>query len=459
VPANIESVKVKYPGANGKELMLFYDRPDSGGAIYIQNELFTDPELIPTGEYTFTVTDFDTNSHIFRDTLLFNPLPLPINLSPANGVYVTGTTPKIDWDNVPGATAYRVKVYKGFDSNTDEIFDSLKEFGPLVQSECTVPPGKLAEGLTYSYRVYAYREDPTIDVDNASGSPFRSTERPQFTVIREPDIDGDGISNAIDTSPNSPAYDFSDGATTGRIVKIANNQHIKISDVSAPEGVLIAADTSNTGDPIEVSVCGGAAEFKLSAGDNLLVTCGSVTAKVLWGEVDTKFVSTSNVVATATLELGKGLSFDPITTTFAALKDNTAPVEVKINNEIIVVGQGSATKIGRFDIKPGSSDNTFNPNLYGVLPVAIYGSASLDVRNIDLSSLKLQGLNVKLTGKKSAHYLSHFQDIDEDGFLDLVVHFEDSTGWQTPGSDYAILTGNIVNGPSIEGFDLIVIVH
>jgi hypothetical protein len=467
VPANIKSVTVKYsdPDQTQQELKLLYDRAvSSTEAVYWHRAHIPNPGDYNSKTFIFTVTDWDYNTDSFTDTLNFAQLPLPGNLSPANGAYVTGTTPKIDWDDVSGASAYRVVLYKGYEDSTDVVYDTLKENGPLAESEFTVPPGFLVDGLTYNYRVFAYREDPTLDADNVSSSPFHTTERSQFTVILMPDIDGDGLRGTVDLSPAAYSDSFSDkstvnGKTSGTIL-IRGGQQIKIIDLEWPFGVLISAGMSGAGEKAEVSMCEGTATFKLSAGDKLIATCGSVTAKVLSGAIEAEFISqSSNEVATATLEPGKGLTFEPVENTFTALPDNTGSVAVVLNNEVVSVGKGTATKIVRIDIKPGTSDNIFNPNEHGALPVAIYGSPSLDVSRIVLQSLKLQGLNVKVTGKKSDHYLAHFEDLNEDGIMDLVVQFEDSNGWQTPGSDYTRLTGRLDNGMIIEGMDLIVIVH
>ena len=195
VPTNIEWVKVQCPnnrcleleGGKENDLVLLYDQAvGSTGAIYWHRIQYTDFNLIPKGTYTFTVMDCDGNTSSFTDTLTsnsINPLPFPTNLKPKDGDYVLGTTPTIKWDNVPGAVAYRVRVYNGFDSNTDGIPGS----GFIYQNEYTIPLDKpLIERLTYNYRVYAYREDPTLNSTNVSCSPMRSTERLQFTVIRTP---------------------------------------------------------------------------------------------------------------------------------------------------------------------------------------------------------------------------------------------------------------------------------
>ena len=111
----------------------------------------------------------------------------------------------------------------------------------------------------------------------------------------------------------------------------------------------------------------------------------------------------------------------------------------------------------QIDIKPGSYPNCFNQNERGVIPVAIFGCNALNVANIDIGSLSLQGLSVKVTGK-SNKYLTHFEDINKDGYDDLIIQFQDSDGWVVPGSDYATLKGKLYNGTQIMGQDTICII-
>jgi probable HAF family extracellular repeat protein len=109
------------------------------------------------------------------------------------------------------------------------------------------------------------------------------------------------------------------------------------------------------------------------------------------------------------------------------------------------------------DIKPGSDPNCFNQNEHGVIPVAIFGAADFDVNNIKVDTLSLQGLGVRMAGK-SNKYLAHYQYENDDDYLDLVVQFEDSDGWTSPGDEYAQLTGELFSGALIEGRDTICIV-
>ena len=109
------------------------------------------------------------------------------------------------------------------------------------------------------------------------------------------------------------------------------------------------------------------------------------------------------------------------------------------------------------DIKPGSEPNYFNNDGHGVIPVAILGSQDFDVTTIDAGSVMLQGLAVKAVGK-SNKLLAHYEDVDSDGYDDLVVQIEDDDLVFEEGDTTATVTGNLNNGMPIQGSDTICIV-
>jgi hypothetical protein len=115
------------------------------------------------------------------------------------------------------------------------------------------------------------------------------------------------------------------------------------------------------------------------------------------------------------------------------------------------------TLIVSVDIKPGSATNCFNQNDRGVIPVAVLGSEDFDVTQINVDSLRLEGLAVKMAGK-SNKYLAHIEDVNADGYPDLVLQFQDSDNWVYSGSGTATLTGQLSDGTPIQGSDSICIV-
>lgn len=106
------------------------------------------------------------------------------------------------------------------------------------------------------------------------------------------------------------------------------------------------------------------------------------------------------------------------------------------------------------DIKPGSDPNCFNSDGHGVIPVAILGSAEFDASTVDPFTVSLDGQGVRVKGKSGN--AGSLEDVNGDGFLDLVVQIIDDSGY-TSGDDLASLQGFTYDGVPIEGSDAICI--
>ena len=109
------------------------------------------------------------------------------------------------------------------------------------------------------------------------------------------------------------------------------------------------------------------------------------------------------------------------------------------------------------DIKPGSDPNCFNNNGHGVIPVAILGSVTMDVTNIDPATVELEGLKVKMVGPWNK-LLAHIEDADEDGFDDMVVQIQDEAGVFPIGHSTATLTWEFYDGTQFSAEDDICVV-
>lgn len=109
------------------------------------------------------------------------------------------------------------------------------------------------------------------------------------------------------------------------------------------------------------------------------------------------------------------------------------------------------------DIKPGSDPNCVNINGHGVIPVAILGGEYFDVMEIDAGSVQLEGMSVKVTGKK-AKLLAHYDDVNYDGYTDLMVQIEDSNAILAENATTATVTGYLLDDTPIEGVDSICLV-
>jgi hypothetical protein len=119
------------------------------------------------------------------------------------------------------------------------------------------------------------------------------------------------------------------------------------------------------------------------------------------------------------------------------------------------------------DIKPGSFPNSINLGSNGTTPVAILGSATLDVGNIDADTLTLGTAGVKTVGKTdrlmcsvadvSGDFAGGLEGVP-DSFLDLVCHFVTVNIIPEAGSAVAKVMGDFIGGGGFEGADSVNIV-
>jgi len=143
-------------------------------------------------------------------------------------------------------------------------------------------------------------------------------------------------------------------------------------------------------------------------------------------------------------------------------------IKLQFRQHTNVAGQGFFTLVDditievdvigvEIDIKPGSDPNCFNNDGNGVIPVAILGAADFDVAQVEPSTVELEGLSVGARGK-SGKLMAHVEDVNGDGFDDLVIQIEDVDGTFTSGSGTATLSGRLADGSFIEGSDDICVV-
>ena len=140
--------------------------------------------------------------------------------------------------------------------------------------------------------------------------------------------------------------------------------------------------------------------------------------------------------------------------------------------------------LGHLDIKPESCPNALNPRSRGVVTVAIVGSGSLDVTQIDVDSLELRrtdgvgGSATPMAGRRGPRV--HIEDVASpfdgescechelgaDGFDDLILKFStpelartlELTRFSHKTSVNLILNGRLLDGMPFSASDCILIV-
>jgi hypothetical protein len=135
--------------------------------------------------------------------------------------------------------------------------------------------------------------------------------------------------------------------------------------------------------------------------------------------------------------------------------DNGSPALFDEKPITVTVNAEPAERTVSIDIKPGETPNTINRRSQGNVPVTLFGSATFDVTQVDLSSLTFgrTGDERSLLVKNNGTYQVSFEDVNHDGYLDLVMHFDTQlTGFQL-GDTVGILKGKLRNGKKFKGTD------
>lgn len=97
------------------------------------------------------------------------------------------------------------------------------------------------------------------------------------------------------------------------------------------------------------------------------------------------------------------------------------------------------------DIKPGSDPNSINLKSNGVIPVAVLTTDDFDATTVDGSTVLFEGASPVHGG--------HLEDVDGDGDLDWLGHFNVQDTDLGLASTTGTLTGQTTEGKSFEGTD------
>ncbi|MFC2011354.1 right-handed parallel beta-helix repeat-containing protein [Chloroflexota bacterium] len=131
------------------------------------------------------------------------------------------------------------------------------------------------------------------------------------------------------------------------------------------------------------------------------------------------------------------------------LSSSTNPDTITINGDKTVTATFTELVIEvKVDIKPGSDPNSINLRSKGVIPVAILTANDFDASDIDPDTVAF--------GPSEA-VPTHFaiEDVDGDGDDDMILHFETQEVGLSVDDTEATITGQTLDGISIEGADTV----
>jgi hypothetical protein len=124
--------------------------------------------------------------------------------------------------------------------------------------------------------------------------------------------------------------------------------------------------------------------------------------------------------------------------------DTGEPMEATIIISILNYDAG-------IDVKPGSEENPINLKSKGVIPVAVYTTEGFDATLVDIETVVFGP-----AGAGPVHFA--YEDIDEDGDIDLILHFRTQETGITEDDTEATLSGMTESGTSFTGTNVIKIV-
>jgi len=112
------------------------------------------------------------------------------------------------------------------------------------------------------------------------------------------------------------------------------------------------------------------------------------------------------------------------------------------------------------DIKPGSDPNAVNIKNRGLIPVALLGSAIFEVENVDVSSVQFGSMCPHMHDEvRVAHPLGYaFEDVNSDGYVDLLFQFDTQSVGLQPGDTEAHLHGALTDGSHFCGHDTVKVI-
>lgn len=117
--------------------------------------------------------------------------------------------------------------------------------------------------------------------------------------------------------------------------------------------------------------------------------------------------------------------------------------------DLAISGVSASTKQINIEVKPGNDGLApLNPRSKGKIPVAILGSTGFSAINVDKASLTFGQIGDEQSLSKCA---KTGEDVNGDGFYDLVCHFENQKAGFELGDEEGILKGKTMSGEMFEG--------
>jgi hypothetical protein len=192
----------------------------------------------------------------------------------------------------------------------------------------------------------------------------------------------------------------------------------------------------------------GALPF-ISNGGQLVYTPKGIRVNVLYGHVAMGFEIFGGAGLAFAAEAGNSFEFELESLIISSSVKNTNEVLVIFDGQQFFMTPGERTQIVAIDIMPEIEPYHFSQDMERLTPVIIFGSAHLDVRTIEISSLRFEGFTIKRVD--DGRNLAAIDTLNDDKFPDLMVLFEKISDLVYKPFGYPSLRGNLSDGTIING--------
>ena len=186
-------------------------------------------------------------------------------------------------------------------------------------------------------------------------------------------------------------------------------------------------------------------------GGQLIYTHNGIIVNVTSGRAALSFTGNAGQVVTLASWAGNTFEFEPESFTINTSGTNKKDVVVLVDDVEYLISPGIRTQIVEIEIFQDTRSQDSKQSIQGNTSVVIFGSAHLDVSTIDIESLRMEFLSMRVNGK--AHDFSTILHVNNDNYPDLVVMFEDIGQFSYEGNSYATLEGHLSDGTIINGKD------